>query len=292
MVKLQVLISTYGEEGLRRLSRMNLPRVEGVEYLVHCQTDISGESGQPHVTPPESLVRDDMAIFYSGTKGLSVNRNILLLNATAPYCLIADDDISYTPEALKKVMEILDNNPGIDIAAFKSANVSRDTTISSGNTPDPVVEKNYPDHQFDLRHPVKGYYLTSFEIAFRRQPVVSTGIKFNEQFGVGAPLYGAGEEELWIHSLLKTGLTGCFFPVMLALHHGDTTGIRAAATPRVLRAQGVVIPVLYPLTGFPRLLLKGWRVSRQSGKSLAHCLRYILSGYKDLLLHKKRIFRQ
>ena len=298
MVKLQVLISTYGTEGLRRLSKMHLPAVEGVEYRVHCQTGIpDGEDeSERHgrISPPQSLVREDMTIVYSRTKGLSRNRNLLLHNATAPYCLIADDDISYTPEALKEVIAIFESNPDIDIAAFKSANTlyRPGDEGGCGDISAPVEEKTYSDHPFDLRHPVKGYYLTSFEIAFRRESVVASGIRFNENFGVGAPRYGSGEEELWVHALLQSGMKGSFYPVMLALHHGATTGVRAAAEPRVLRAQGILIPVVYPLTGFPRILLKGWRVSRQSGKSLLHCLRYLLSGYKDLLLHKKRIFQQ
>lgn len=287
-IALQVLIATYGSAGLKRLAAGALvgalPKTEGVGYLISCQ--------MPEFCPiPEALRRDDIQILFSDSKGLSKNRNILLSAATAPYCLIADDDLSYTASALHEVIQILKKHPDVDIATFISANAK-----ANGEETDKKeslsYEKNYPSYSFNLRRPTKGYYITSFEIAFRRERVISCGVLFNENFGVGAPLYAAGEEELWVHELLGKGLQGWFFPQLIAVHHGPTTGTREAANPRVLRAQGVVIPILYPLTGLPRLFLKAYRSAKVSRSSILHCLRHILHGYSDLLLHKNRIFPQ
>lgn len=289
MIELQVLIATYGQEGLERLAKAaasgSLPQTEGVEYLMSCQMGKQEEI-------PGALQRKDIRIIFSKTKGLSRNRNILLKAATAPFCLIADDDLSYTSAALLSIISTLKSNPDVDIATFISANYQeKEGPVKEKEGPahsqedQLTYEKQFPNESFDLCKPAKGYYVTSFEIAFRREAVESAGILFNENFGVGAPLYGAGEEELWIHQLLAKGLRGRFFPQQIVVHHGPTTGTREAANPRVLRAQGVVIPVLYPLTGFPRILLKAYRSSRVSGASLPHCLRHILRGYLDLLLH-------
>ncbi|MDE5806552.1 MAG: glycosyltransferase [Muribaculaceae bacterium] len=273
MVKLQVLIATFGAEGLLRVAEMKLPRLAEVEYLVSCQIP-----GQPTPPIPSSLNRNDLHIYFSDSRGLSRNRNILLEQATAPFCLIADDDLSYEPECLLEVIRILDQNPEISVATFMYCD-------ESGN-----YEKSYPDYSFDLQSPVKGYFPTSFEIAFRNKDVKDAEVLFNENFGIGAPHYGCGEEDLWLHELMKKGLQGRFFPVMLATHKGETTGIRSAAKPEVLRAQGVVIALTYPLASFPRIILKAWRTSKTAEKSFRRCLKYLLQGWADSFLKRKQLF--
>ena len=311
MTELQVLIATYGQGGLERLARNvdvgALPPTAGVAYLISCQTgwprpnapETALSEAEPPIVP-EALKRDDIEIFFTQTAGLSKNRNVLLKEATAPLCLIADDDLSYTSSSFHAVIKTFKENPDTDIATFISANALLDSKANNtrhdeskhlqseqGNL---QYEKAYPDHSFDLRKPAKGYYITSFEIAFRRERVIGSGILFNENFGVGAPLYGAGEEELWVNQLLRKGLKGQFFPLHLTIHHGATTGTREASNPRVLRAQGVIIPLLYPTTGLPRLFLKAYRSAKVSGSGFSHCLRHILHGYSDLLFHRNRIF--
>lgn len=268
MVKLQVLIATFGEDGLKRVAKMRLPLLEEVEYLVSCQIP-----GQPEPSLPSQLIRDDLKVSFSDSRGLSRNRNILLQRASAPFCLIADDDLSYEPEALIDVIRIMENNPEVSIATFMYRNQAGET------------EKQYPDFSFDLKKPTKGYFPTSFEIAFRREDIKSAGVLFNESFGIGAPRYGCGEEDLWLYELLKQGLKGKFFPIMLTTHNGATTGVRQAAKPEVLRAQGVVIAKLYPFTSFPRIFLKSYRSSKLSGTSFLHCLRYLFKGWVDAFMN-------
>lgn len=273
MIKLQVLIATYGIEGLQRIVGMKLPQLEDVEYLVSCQ--IPGQS-TPKI--PSDLIRDDIRISFSASCGLSRNRNLLLRLATAPFCLIADDDIKYTPEALYDVIRTFDKNPDITIATF----------MYSNETGKP--EKRYPNFSFDLRHPVKGYYPSSIELAFRKDDIKREEIYFNENFGVGTSRYLCGEEELWINDLLKRGVSGRFFPIMLARHTGLTSGVRNAGKPGILRAQGVVIQRLYPITSLLRILLKAKRSSRISSSSFGHCLKYLLQGWVDAIFKRRRLF--
>lgn len=271
MVKLEVLIATYGEEGLHRLSTHQLPRVEGVAYLVSCQNP------DGLLPIPEILKRDDVKVIFSTTRGLSCNRNILIQAATAPYCLIADDDIDFIPEGLEAIINIFDNQDSIDLIALQY-------TDKEGNT-----EKIYPGQPFNLTEPPKGYFITSFELAFRREPIIRKGIYFNENFGVGTPKYGCGEEDLWLNNILNTGSAGRFYPFTIARHDGATTGLRAAAKPSVLRAQGVVIGHLNPKTGLLRVILKAYRTSKTTHTPLIKCLIPALAGWKDLILYKNRI---
>lgn len=241
-IKLQVLICTLGEAGIHRVAKGEHPRVPGVEYLVSWQLP-DGD-----VAIPDELLRPDFKIIKNTSRGLSRNRNLSIAAATAPYCLISDDDLDYFADSIAKIIDIFDKNPELDIATFK---------YSGADT------KQYPDHSFNLSKPPKGYYVTSFEIGFRQKSILRSGIRFNEKFGIGAK-FPAGEEDLWIHDLLKKKLKGYFFPITIAHHPGETTGTRRASDPDIIRTKGAVFAHTHPFTWPLRMLTHAIR----------HCKKY------------------
>ena len=252
---LEVLILTYGNEGINRVIDMNLPTVEGVKYLVSWQTD------EFNLLLPDELHRKDLRIYTTSTKGLSNNRNHALKKASGDICLIADDDLIYTAEQLRAIINTFDANPNIDIALFKY----------SGNN------KQYPDYEFDLKKEPKGYYISSVEIAFRRNSVVPA-LQFDNRLGVGTSM-PAGEEAVFIHSAIKRGLTCRFFPITITHHAELTTGSRTPS-PGILQANGVCIAVKYGFMGLLRLPIVAWRHSRQGYIKFIPALHNLYKGYK------------
>ena len=272
--ELEVLISTFGSEGLRRVVSMGLPVLPGVGYLVSCQCP-----GRESLPIPVELMRPDIRIVFSATQGLSVNRNNAIRHASAPFCLIADDDLRYSPAGLSKIISFFRDHPDVDIATFAY-------TDSRGK-----FEKSYAGNKFPLDTPSKGYFVSSIEIAFRRERVVATGVTFNERFGLGCQVYGSGEEELWVKDLLDAGLEGYFVPVVIARHIGpSSTGLRRSASPAVLRAQGAVIKRLYPYTAFMRILLKARRASKERKVSIGDCLPPLLYGWWHATVNPRKLF--
>lgn len=256
-IKLQVLICTLGEAGIQRVAKGEHPRVPGVEYLVSWQLP-DGD-----VAIPDELLRPDFKIIKNTSRGLSRNRNLSIAAATAPYCLISDDDLDYFADNIAKIIDIFDKNPELDIATFK---------YSGADT------KQYPDHSFNLSKPPKGYYISSVEIAFKRSTILESGVIFNEQFGVGAE-FPAGEEDLWIHDLLKRKHEGKFFPIIIAYHPGETTGTRCATDPDIIRAKGAVFAHTHPFTWPLRMLTHAWRIHRSESKiSASKYLKFWLEG--------------
>lgn len=252
---LEVLICTYGNEGINRVAKMDLPEVDGVKYLVSWQTN------EFQLLLPDELHRKDLRIYTSTSKGLSNNRNHALKKASGDICLIADDDLSYTTEQLKAVINTFDTNPNIDIALFKY----------SGDD-----NKQYPDYEFDLKKEPKGYYITSFEIAFRRNSIPST-LKFDSRLGVGTSM-PAGEEAIFIHQALKEGLICRFFPITITHHPKLTTGSRKPS-PGVLQANGVIVAVKYGVLGMLRLPIIAWRLSRQRNAKIFPAVHNLFKGY-------------
>lgn len=230
---LQVLICTYGREGLGRVSKMFLPRLDNISYLVSVQNPANEK-----LDYPQSLIRKDISIYETDTRGLGLNRNCSIANGTGDILLLADDDLIYTEKGLKTVVEAFEDNPDIDIAAFR---------YSGGD------EKQYPDSEFDMSYEPRGYYITSFEIALRRRSIPSY-IRFSRYLGAGNDIFGAGEENLFVYRLLKSGLKGRFFPVTIVTHPQLTTGSRIA-TAASLRGQGNWLRLRYgSFMGFLRLI--------------------------------------
>lgn len=264
-IQLQVLICTFGEAGIRRIAEASHPRIPGVEYIV------SWQLGDSDGNIPEGLQRDDFRILLSDTRGLSRNRNIALDAASAPICLIADDDLSYDPDAFRNIIEVFKADPQLDIAAFR---------YSGGDG------KHYPDHEFDLRLPPKGYYVSSIELAFRRESVMASGIRFDLRFGIGAQ-FPSGEENIWLHQLLQAGLKGKFFPITIANHEALTTGSRLGADPEFIRTKGAVMRILFPRSWPLRLLTHALSNTRHPDIPTGLYIRSWLTGAKEIKDHRK-----
>ena len=223
---LQVMICTYGREGLARVAASLHPRVEGVEYLVSLQEDPDGEECRV----PEELDREDFRIFSHISKGLSVNRNVAISKATAPLLLISDDDVDYTEEGLLAVIDAFNKYAEADLITFRYDTMNK--------------KKKYPAKVYDISVREKEHFISSIEIAFRRKSVQGK-IWFNENFGIGA-IFPSGEEDIFIRDCLDAGRKGIFLPVTIARHDGMTTSGRNLMLPSRPQTKGAVFLRLYP----------------------------------------------
>ena len=252
--KLDVLIATHGDDGLKRVAEMLLPKVEGVHYVVTWQKPNDEEF-------PTSLLRDDIEVHKEMSLGSSNNRNAGLARAVAPYCLIADNDLSYTPDGLNAVIDCLDAHPDVDVATFQH----------SGE------ELYYPSEEVDFSEKMpKGYSVTSFEIAFRRESI--GGLNFDTNFGINAPMASC-DDPLFILDCRNAGLKCRFFPITIVEHKGVSIGYRAISDPRVMMSHGAYIRLAYGICGYARVPLFAWRRWHKGYYPLLKGLRDVTRGF-------------
>ena len=234
--RLQVLICTFGADGIERVASSAHPLLTGVEYIVswhHAGT-----------TPlPESLRRPDFKVYATDSTGLARNRNHALSKATAPLLLLSDDDVAYTAEGLQRVIDAFDSHPDCELLTFRYESVSG--------------SKHYPDSPFRLDNPPKGYFASSIEIAFRRREAGKI-IWFNEHFGIGAD-FPSGEEDIFIRDCLDAGLRGMFVPATVARHDDATTSGRNLMLPSRPLTKGAVFLRLHPRTWIARMMAHALR---------------------------------
>lgn len=268
-VRLEVLVCTFGSEGLERVAHMAAPRVDGVAYTICCQNP-----DKDNIERQLSVLagRDDMTVHIFNDRGLSLNRNHAFDVATAPYLLISDDDINHYPEGLKAIIETFDTNPTLDIATFRAAMPER---------------RVFPASEHKLNRPFRFYNAISFEIAVRRDTLLShPALRFTPLAGIGAPYLGSGEEDLFVHRAVNMGLDCRFFPIEILEHPGLTTSAHSGMKPSVIRAKGAVMRITRGnLAALVRLPVEAYRSHANFPRALYH----LTCGYIYSLIHRKQL---
>ena len=259
-IALQVLVCTIGDEGIARVASSHLPAVAGVEYVVCWQAPTKS------APVPRSLAgRGDVRVLRHSSSGVSRNRNFAIGAATAPLALFGDDDVDYSAQGLACLIETARSLPDADI-------------ICCRHTRRGLFPKPYPESAVTVAHAPRGYYTTSFEIAFRPERVRRAGLRFNEHFGIGAPFFICGEEVLFVYDARRASVGVYVVPVTVCVHDHLTTGARDLNTPDFIKTNGAVQARLHPATFLPRLMVHAWRSSRSGGVGWRGYMNHALRG--------------
>lgn len=260
MATLQVLICTF-DSGINKIAKLIPEIANNISYL------ISWQQSNPNTiyTLPPQLQREDIEIHTLNNIGLSRNRNNSLKNASGDICLISDDDVKLYPDGLQQIISTFEQNSDLDLATFR---------YHSTDFP-----KFYPEYSFNLNEEPKFYYTTSFEIAFRRTSIIDGQIKFNELFGLGAPVLCAGEENIFILQSLRHGLTSRFYPITIAEHNHPTTGV-GKLTPQLLMSNGAYIYYRYTNHYRTRILRVATGLLIRKKINIFYSIKHLLAGAK------------
>jgi glycosyltransferase involved in cell wall biosynthesis len=237
---LDVLICTIHQEGIERVASALHPEIDGVRYLVAWQMP-EGEG----VVPASLADRKDFVIQQFQERGLARNRNRCLAMAEADWCIISDDDLDYTESELQQLLSLLKQRSDLEIVAVR---------YNSGTT----KHKIYPAEECDYADAIAGYYISSVEIIFKRE-IIQNRIRFNENFGIGAPIFKCGEEDIFIHDCRKACLSVRFVPITVGTHPHLTTSLKDADKDYVYLTKGAVYRYIYPSIWWLRLFVYGIR---------------------------------
>lgn len=137
-------------------------------------------------------------MFSSRQRGLTKSRNMAIEQAAADICLLCDDDEQFLPNYEAKILSAYGQLPQADVIIFKITN----------RLP------SFPDKIRRLRFPLT-MKVSSWQISFRRQSLLSSGIQFDELLGAGTG-NGAEEELKFLTDCEKAGLQIWYVPVEIA----------------------------------------------------------------------------
>lgn len=218
------------DKGIDKVEKMLMPLSTRIHYIISWQ-----HSDEHNYILPKSLQRDDVKVYIQKGRGLSKNRNNALKYANSDICLISDDDIIYNQGNIDALLEFYSKHPEVDVVTYQF-----ETTYN---------HKDYPTKVFNLKNKPPHFNISSIEISFRRVSVQGK-VFFNELMGLGSPMAGAGEDDLFILDCLKEKLNCMYIPLVLSFHAGGTTGISSGGQTKVVFARGILNRIYHPYS-FP-----------------------------------------
>lgn len=145
-----------------------------------------------------TTISGTVRVFSTRDRGLTRSRNMAIANAIGDVCLICDDDEVFVSDYENAILTAYRDNPQADIIIFKMAN----------------RPASFPDRTMQLRFP-KTMKVSSWQISFRRERLLETGVRFDELLGAGTG-NGAEEELKFLLDSQRAGLTIYYVPVVIA----------------------------------------------------------------------------
>ena len=121
--------------------------------------------------------------------GLSRNRNRGLELAASDICLLTDEDIRLEPSAIETVANAFDEVPNAVVITFR---------VRVGGRSEPRAWVGPRRHTWRTLAKV-----ASPEIAVRRRWVMAHDIHFDVRFGLGAPRWTSGEENIFLADIRR-----------------------------------------------------------------------------------------
>lgn len=182
MSKFQILCATMHQKDFSKLSQMNIHS----DVIFANQADRNEFEQLQFEGHTAKMITTD-------TRGVGINRNIALLQASADICLLADDDVTYHDDVEATVLKEFERYPDADMIIF---NCSTDDTSRKQ-----IEHKKNSKCRFYSRLPYP-----TFRIAFRLMSIRKANIWFTTLFGGGC-IFPSGEDSLFMHDARRKKLT-------------------------------------------------------------------------------------
>ena len=224
-MKLEILLSTMNlknkQENIELLKKMN----------VNSQNTLTiNQITENKIEKTEELEAKNK-IISRVEKGLSKSRNLAIKNSKADICILADDDITYKKGFEKIIQKEYEKQKNYDIICFyvesnnKQRKVKKMVTSKVGK--------------------IRAMKICSFQITFKREKIINSKIKFDENFGAGT-YYDRGEETIFLWDCLKKGLKIKFVNKKIGNVDQDKSSWFEGYNEKFLKKQGVVFYRLSP----------------------------------------------
>lgn len=137
-------------------------------------------------------------VYRTKERGLTRSRNAAIEHARGDICLLCDDDEVLLPGYEARILSAYESLACADVIIFKMQN----------------RPSSFPDRVMRLRFP-KTAKVSSWQISFRRESLLRTGVRFDELLGAGSG-NGAEEELSFLIRCERAGLRIYYVPTEIA----------------------------------------------------------------------------
>lgn len=230
MTKLTILIATMNAGITQLISKITkLPQHIDI-IICHQITDLSIEAD---IFKKElESIRSNIKVIQRYEKGLSKSRNCALDHVKEGICLIADDDVVFIDDIYEKITHAYEQNSDADIISFQI------------ETPDGEPFKQYSSKSY-LHTKKTLMRVASIEITFRANKIHKSGLRFDEDFGLGST-YPTGEETIFLCDAYDKKLNILYCPIPIVAHPKEHSN--ASYSIDLFKAKGAVFIRIFGLT--------------------------------------------
>lgn len=138
--------------------------------------------------------RGNIRMIRSNTRGLSKSRNLAIQHAAGDVCLLCDDDEQLDRSYENIILKAYEALPDADIICFRIS-----------NQPSRLKQETQRLTKWTAMR------IASWQITFRRESILKSGIRFDEDMGAGTG-NGGGEEVKFLRDCIKAGLKSYYVP--------------------------------------------------------------------------------
>jgi len=247
-LKFQILISTVDSHYQKRALLLSVPHLI-INQLINS----------------ESIDASQENLFEYTERGLSRSRNHALNHAAGEICLLSDDDLHYKEDIEDIIIQAFDENPTADIITFQI------------ETPEGKPFKNYKTEPFwhNKRTIMR---VSSVEMAFKRNAIEESHLRFDDNFGLGAE-FPTGEENIFLSDALNKGLKLLYMPIPIVIHPPESSG-QNYDNIKLVQAKGAMFERIFGLKGYAVSFLFTLKKYKSSKHTLLGFYSLMLQGAK------------
>lgn len=193
-MNLEVLISCMNQQDMRIAEQTGIQT--DVLIINQCpKVEYSDDaSSDKNTLEVQNSSRGNIRMLRTNTRGLSKSRNLAIQHAVGDACLICDDDEQLDSSYEKIILKAYEALPDADIICFRIA-----------NQPSRLKQKTQRLTKWTAMR------IASWQITFRRESILKSGIRFDEDMGAGTG-NGGGEEVKFLRDCIKAGLKAYYVP--------------------------------------------------------------------------------
>ncbi len=193
-MNLEVLISCMNQQDMKIAEQTGIQT--DVLIINQCpKVEHSDDaSSDKNTLEVQNSSRGNIRMLRTNTRGLSKSRNLAIQHAVGDVCLLCDDDEQLDSSYEKIILNAYEALPDADIICFRIS-----------NQPSRLTQKTQRLTKWTAMR------IASWQITFRRESILKSGIRFDEDMGAGTG-NGGGEEVKFLRDCIKAGLKAYYVP--------------------------------------------------------------------------------
>lgn len=205
--------------------------------------------------------------------GVAKSRNLALTNATAPICLMADDDIIYQPNLKTSILEAHLKYPDAAMVSFEAVDENH------------IPYTNYGQEGLHTKASLRKIY--TWVISFKRELYITRQVYYNAHFGFGAAFQG-GEEYVFLRNAYDKGLKMVHVTKTIVQHPNASSGRLMGSDAAVFSKAALQYRFLGNLSYFwvPKYVFFIWRTDYIAANAI---FRKFKLGLKGIQVYKKLV---